>query len=343
MIKVFLIFVVSSDCMQKEASTELAAGEISHGRSCFVATVVIRSKHMRNTKGAPWDLQENGAKEEPAGLRLRASARFGPEDDTPVVESGSLLRNTGTTTSLDGECSSSTEIFEKERNMLHSESSLEPQTGGSIRDRIAALKAASGMKTLGVTPGKEQVKKPFTKPAVRAREDDENEKVKTDLGGESPKSNEESSKTERESEMSQISLNNSIAFDVGFQNATKSRPPPRVLSRFKTDNVESKNEEIAGNKEIGAVTDKALAFEVSFDDKPRSKRAKDEPFLMQSPFKALRTRSNLRRQQNSKPCKPIRALEDSEDNNSSELPKLLKRNTFTLDSEIGRASCRERV
>ena len=36
----------------------------------------------------------------------------------------------------------------------------------------------------------EQVKKPFTKPAVRAREDEENEKVKTDLGGESPKSNE---------------------------------------------------------------------------------------------------------------------------------------------------------
>lgn len=324
--------------MQKEASTELAAGEISHGRSCFVATVVIRPKHMRNTEGAPWDLQENGAKEEPEGLRLRASARFGPEDDTPVVESGSLLRNTGTTTSLDGECSSSTEIFEKERNMLHSESSLEPQTGGSIRDRIAALKAASGMKTLCVTPGKEQVKKPFTKPAVRAREDEENEKVKTDLGGESPKSNEESSKTERESEMSQISPKNSIAFDVGFQNATKSRPPPRVLSRFKTDNFESKNEEIvlespvAGNKEIGAVTDKALAFEVSFNDEPRSKRAKDEPFLMQSPFKALRTRSNLRRQQNSKPCKPIRALEDSEDNNSSELPKLLKRNTFTLDS-----------
>ena len=172
----FLIFVVSSDCMQKEASTELAAGEISHGRSCFVATVVIRPKHMRNTEGALWDLQENGAKEEPAGLRLRASARFGPEDDTSVVESGSLLRNTGTTTSLDGECSSSTEIFEKERNMLHSESSLEPdaQTGGSIRDRIAALKAASGMKTLCVTPGKEQVKKPFTKPVVRAREDEEN-------------------------------------------------------------------------------------------------------------------------------------------------------------------------
>lgn len=53
-----------------------------------------------------------------------------------------------------------------------------------------------------------------------------------------------------------------------------------VLLRFKIDNVELKNEEIVGNKEIGVVMDKVLVFEVSFDDKLCLKCVKDEFFLM---------------------------------------------------------------
>ncbi|XP_022802927.1 uncharacterized protein LOC111340357 [Stylophora pistillata] len=331
--------------MQKEATTELATDEKSHGRPCFIATAVILPKHMRNTEETPWSVRENGAKDEPVGLGQRAGVRFDPEDDACVVESGSLLKNIGATR-LDGDCSSSKEIFKKESNMFHGETSLEAdvQTGGSIRDRIAALKATSGMKTLAVTPERELAKKPFTKPAVRSHEDEENEEneenetMKADLRSESPKSIKVLSKRETQSEMSQVSPRNSIAFNVGLQNAAKSRLPPRLLARFKTDDSEARKEEIVSespavnNKEIGAVRDKVLAFEVNFDDEPRSKRVKDEAFLMQSPFKALKTRSNLRRQQNSKPCKPIRAQEDLEDNKTSELPKLLKRNTFTLDS-----------
>ena len=307
--------------MQREARTKLVTDKISHERPRFVATAVFRPKH-RNTEGAPWSTNENGAQKEPEDLGLRAVTRVGPEDDAPLVKSGSLLRVAGTGTSLDSECSSTKEIYEKESNMLQSESSPEPDTrrGGSIRDRIAALTAAAGVTRLDTTPGREQSKKPLTQAAVKSHEDEENEKVKAGFVDKSPKSNEEPSNTGSEAELSQISAKSSVAFEVGFQNATKNRPPPRVLSRFRTNNVESKkvdtvSESLAvSSKEIGVVSDKALAFEVSFDDEPRSKRAKDEPVLVQSPFKALKTRSNLRRQQKSKPSQPIRAQHMSTSN-----------------------------
>ncbi|XP_078381859.1 uncharacterized protein LOC144664608 isoform X1 [Oculina patagonica] len=295
--------------MQKDTRTEPFADELSvNGKPRFIARAVFRPKLRHDDEAAPWKGQENGAKVPEEGLR--ALTRGGPfshaNGHMPFNGSESQIN-----APLDNESKSSKEIFRKEGNMLSSwttsETDTDTRAGGSIRDRIAALSAAAGVTRLNVTPGREQSKITLTKSVTQPSEDKTRRGVKADLFADASKS---SKNTENQQELSQISAKNAVAFDVGFQNTPKNRSPPRVLSRFKPSNLEGKDEalvsesQLVSSSEIGAVQDKSIAFALSFDDEPRSKRAKDEPVLLQSPFKAFKSRSNLRRQQKAKPCQP---------------------------------------
>lgn len=303
--------------MQKETRTKPFANELSvNEKPRFIATAVFRPK-LRHDEAAPWKGHGNGAKV-PEDLGLRALTRGGSSSHTngqvSFNGSESLINVADTSSPLDNESKSSKEIFQREGNMLSSETTSETETdtraGGSIRDRIAALSAAAGVTRLNVTPGREQSKVTSTAAVTQPSEDRTRGSVTADLFAETSRSSENLANAENQQELSQISAKNGVAFDVGFHNAPKNRAMPRILSRFRTSNLERKDEavvsesQVVSNSEIGAVKDKSVAFEVNFDDEPRSKRAKDEPVLLQSPFKALKTRSNLRRQQKAKPCQP---------------------------------------
>ena len=296
-------------CMQEEAKTEPFTEKLPNERPRFIATAVFRPQNVRRGEEAPWKGSENGAKV-PEGLGLPAVTHVCPPSHTNG-QSGpeSLINVANRSPCVDKELVSSKQTTEKERNMTSKSSFTEPEpdtrVGGSIRDRIAALSAAAGVSRLNVTPGREQSKITLTKAAIQSAEDETHGRVEAGLFAES--SSENAADKETEQELSKISASG-VAFNVGFQNASKNRPPPRVLSRVRTTNPERKDEaavsepRIASKTEIGTIKDKSVAFEVSFDDEPRSKRVKDEPVLLQSPFKAIKTRSNLRRYQKSKPC-----------------------------------------
>ena len=296
--------------MQKEARTEPFTDKSLHEGSRFIATAVIRLQNVRHGEDAPWKGTENEAKE-PESLGQPAVTRVGPLSHSNGQFGSESVLDVADRSPCSGR---SKETPEKERNMASSSSisESEPDTraGFSIRDRIAALSAAAGVSRLNVTPGREQSKITSTKTAIQSAEYETLRTVEADSFGESSKSSEKATNTESELEFSNISSEDGVAFNVGFQNASKSRPPPRVLSRFGNANLEGNDEavvcepRIVSNTEIGAIKDKSVAFEVSFDDDPHSKRAKDEPVLLQSPFKALRTRSNLRHHQKSKLCQP---------------------------------------
>ena len=300
--------------MQEEARTEPFTDKLSHERPRFIARAVIRPQKVRHGEEASWKDTENEAKV-PEALGLPAVIHVGPSSHSNgQFGPGSSISVTDRIPRAGEESTPTKETSEEERNMASSSSSSEsePDTraGGSIRDRIAALSAAAGVSRLNVTPGREQSKITLTKGAIQSAEDETHGRVKAGFFAESSKSSEKAAGTESQQEFSQISAKDGVAFNVEFQNASKSRPPPRVLSRFTTSNVERKEQEvvseprIVSNTEIGEIKDKTVAFEVNFDDEPRSKRAKDEPVLLQSPFKALRTRSNLRRHQKTKPFQP---------------------------------------
>ena len=301
--------------MQEEARTEPFTNKLSNEGPRFIATAVIRPQNVRRFEDAPWKGSENGAKV-PEGLGLPAVTHVGPlSHSNGQTGSKSLINVADKSSCLDKESTSSKETSEEERNMTSSSSFSEPEpdtlTGGSIRDRIAALSAAAGVSRLNVAPGREQSKITLTKAANQSAEDETQGRIKVGLFGESSKSSKKAADTDSQLEFYKISAKDGVAFNVGFQNASKSRPPPRVLSGVRTTNLERKDEavvsepRIASSTEIGTIKDKSVAFEVSFDDEPRSKRAKDEPVLLQSPFKALKTRSNLRRHQKSKPCQNV--------------------------------------
>lgn len=300
--------------MQEEARTEPFTDKLSNDRPRFIATAVIRPKNLRHGEEAPWKGTENGAKV-PEDLGLRALTHVGPSSHSNgQFGSESLVNVADRSPCLGNESTFSKETSEGERKMSSSSSTSEsePDTraGGSIRDRIAALSAAAGVSKLNATPGREQSKITLTKAAVQSSEGETDGRVKAGLFAEASKSSEKAADTESQPELSQISAKDGVAFNVGFQTASKNLPPPRVLSRFRTFNLERKDEavvsepQVVSNTDIGAIKDRSVAFEVSFDDEPRTKRAKDEPVLLQSPFKALKTRSNLRRQLKSKPCQP---------------------------------------
>lgn len=301
------------DCMQKEARTDPFTDKLLNERPRFIATAVIRPQSVRHGEEAPWKGSEDGAKV-PEGLGLPAVTHVGPSSYSSG-QSGARpsISVADRSPSVGEESTPAKETSEEERNMASSSSTSEsePDTraGGSIRDRIAALSAAAGVSRLNVTPGREQSRITVTKGANQTAEADETHgRVKVGLFAES---SEKAGDTESQHEFSRSSAKDGVAFNVEFQSASKSRPPPRVLSRFTTAKLESKDEtvvsehRIVSNPELGAaLKDKSVAFEVNFDDEPRSKRAKDEPVLLQSPFKALKMRSNLRRHQRLKPGQP---------------------------------------
>lgn len=383
--------------MQEDTKKKLSSDESpGHDRPQFIAPAVIQPVALCQSDESPWKhkaVEHSG---------LHSAPHVGPlfshtKERAPVVPSemlGNISKHTNTTVGIGSR--------QSEASMDASLMTTEPETraGGSIRDRIAALSAAVGVSRLGVTSGRQQSRVDVT-----------------------PSREQSSVNVTPEREHSKMTSEKGVAFDVEFQKAGKPRPPPRVISRFRTkdlerdyktavcesqvannielgavnnkeqgpvynreiDSVNSGELDLANNrelgvvnsKELGAVKDKSVAFEVSFDDEPRSKRAKDEPVLMQSPFKSFKTRSNRRHQQkpNVKPLQPQRtndcegsacakndystehssgstfysdlvaeSIEKAvdilssesatrkEDRTSSEVPKLLKRNTFTLDS-----------
>ena len=304
--------------MQGETGTDPFADELSINEGPrFIATAVFRPKRLPYDEAAPWKGHENGAKV-PQEFGLRAVSRVDPSSLTnvqaPVNGSESLTNVADTNCSLDDESKSSKERFQTEGNILSSvatsESEPDTRAGGSIRDRIAALSAAAGVSRLNVTQGSEQSKITSIKAVTQSSENETRRRAKADLFEEASESSENPANTESQQELSQISAKNGVAFDVGFQSAPKNRPLPRVLSRLRTSNLERKDESAVGepqvvrNTEIGVAKDTSVAFEVNFDDEPCSKRARDEPVLLQSPFKALKARSNLRRQQKFKPSQP---------------------------------------
>ena len=297
-------------CMQKEARTEPFADKLLHERPRFIATAVIRPQNERHGEEALWKGSENEAKV-PEGLGLLAVTHVDPSSHcSKQIGAASSTSVSDRSPCVEEESTPARETSEKERNMAStsstSESEPDTRAGGSIRDRIAALSVAAGVSRLNVTPSREQSKIIVNKGANPSAETDE-----AGLFTELSKSSEKATDTGSQHGFSKISAKDGVAFNVEFQNASKSRPPPRVLSRFTTANLESKDEafvsehRIVSNTELGAaIKDKSIAFEVNFDDEPRSKRAKDEPLLLHSPFKALKTRSNLRRHQKSKPSQP---------------------------------------
>ena len=314
--------------MQEETRKQLFAdGPSSHDRPHLIAAAVIRPNSQRQTEASPW------RHEAPEHSGLRAASQVGPslshhDEQAPVISTGLVNGNipTGTCSVVDNDPRPPTAPIEA------SSSTSEPdtRTGGSIRDRIAALSAAAGVSRLNVTPGREQSRTDVT-PSM---------------------------------DQSTVAAEKGVAFDVEFQKAPKPRPPPRVISRFRTKDLAKKNETVVcdfqvannrqhgpvivnnrefgsvnnrevgpennrelgtvndgelravysrelgavSNKELGAVKDKSVAFEVSFGDEPQSKRPKDEPALMQSPFKTFKMRANRRNQQKSnvKPLQPQR-------------------------------------
>ncbi|XP_068735780.1 fap1 adhesin-like isoform X1 [Montipora capricornis] len=203
-------------------------------------------------------------------------------------------------------------------------SDLDGHTGGSIRDRIAALSAAAGVSRFEVTLNNERSRSVVASFGMNVKPEPE----------------------ERES--TGIICGKGVAFSVEFQKAAKPVPSPRLMSRKKAKElgkkklektlserenvddrafevvngcafgtfenkevkvIEDSNGGVTGNNEkeirvvssrdIGMVKDKSLAFELSFDDEPRSKRLKDmeSPVLLRSPFKSFRPRSSRNQHQ----------------------------------------------
>lgn len=191
-------------------------------------------------------------------------------------------------------------------------SDQDTRTGGGIRERIAALSAASGVSRLGVTPNKED---------SQIHDTSCDEDVKQE-----PK----------------MVCEKGVAFSVEFQEAFKPCPPPRLMSRIRTKELEKtitgrenlynegvkavndrkdgplKNRKVDlindGNcgvvtnrenealgvvqsRELGVTKNKSLAFELSFNNEPRSKRSKDkERVLLRSPFKTSKVWANTENQ-----------------------------------------------
>ena len=329
--------------MQEDTRKKLSSDELSgHGRPHFIAPAVIQPSTLCQSDESPWKreaLEHSG---------LHSAPHVGPlfshtKERAPDVRSemlGNISTNANTTVGIGSR--------QPEASMDASLMTTEQETrnGGSIRDRIAALSAAAGVSRLGVTSGREQSRVDVTPSREQSSVNVAPEREHSKMNGQGPVYNRE------------IDSVNSGEFDL----------------------VNNRELGVVNSKELGAVKDKSVAFEVSFDDEPRSKRARDEPVLMQSPFKSFKTRSNRRHQQkpNVKPLQPQRTshCENSvcaqngysnehnstdssshiysdlvaesvekivdipcskpatrkEDRTSSEVPKLLKRNTFTLDS-----------
>ncbi|XP_044181663.1 uncharacterized protein LOC122962569 [Acropora millepora] len=191
-------------------------------------------------------------------------------------------------------------------------SDQDTRTGGGIRERIAALSAASGVSRLVVTPNKEDSQ-------IHDTSCDEDAKQE-------PK----------------MVCEKGVAFSVEFQEAFKPCPPPRLMSRIRTKELEKtitgrenlynegvkavndrkdgplKNRKVDlindGNcgvvtnrenealgvvqsRELGVTKNKSLAFELSFNNEPRSTRSKDkERVLLRSPFKTSKVWANTENQ-----------------------------------------------
>ena len=295
--------------MQEDTETKhFLAKSSGHERPQFIAPAVFHPTSLRQNEASVW--------------KQNAPDRMITERQSPAVRFGLLNSNTSAYTFSAADHGPNTRSDEA------SFTTSEPDTraGGSIRDRIAALSAAAGVSRLNVTPVREQ------------------SHVDVTTGREQPKE----------------AAEKGVAFDVEFQKASKPRPPPRLTSRFRTKDLERKDEpacETRGinqrergvenngelgavnnrelgavtntefgaansrglgtvnnrelrveknkgfgsvnNKELGAVGDKSVAFEVCFDDEPRSKRCREDVGLMQSPFKVFKTHSNRRHQQKS--------------------------------------------
>ena len=368
--------------MQEETSKKPSPDELSNDeRPHFVATTVFRPNTVRQTDGSPWKPEVPEHSGSYAAQHVSSSLAHSVKQ-VPVMSSGSLLNG-----------NISREMPEVPADVSSTPSEPETRAGGSIRDRIAALSAAAGVSRLDVT------------------HDREKSRVDVTTG----------------KEQSKIATEKGVAFDVEFQKAPKPRPPPRIVSRFKTKDLERKYQTRVGasqvvnnrdfgtvnnrefvpvnnkefgpvnnrelgtgefgpennreldpvdnrdlgavnnsgqasdlgpvnyrefgavnSKDAGAVRDKSVAFEVSFDDEPRSKRPKDEPGLLQSPFKTFRSRSNRRHQQksNEKPSQPHRR-------NGGERSLIIAHNgyskggnspsTFCPDSDKGEKSTSDKI
>ena len=301
--------------MQEDTRKKLSSDELSgHDRPHFIATAVIQPNTLCQSDESPWKhkaVEHSG---------LHSAPDVGPpfshtKERAPALHSemlGNLSKDTGTTVGIGSR--------QPEAAVDASLITTEPETraSGSIRDRIAALSAAAGVSRLGVMSSREQ-----------SRVDVMPSREQSSVNG-AP-----------EREHSKMTSEKGVAFDVELQKAGKPRPPPRVISRFRTKDLEKEyktavcESQVANNgeidsvnsgeldlvnnrefgvvysEELGAVKDKSVAFEVNFDDEPRSKRAKDEPILMQSPFKSFKTRSNRRHQQkpNVQPLQPQRTTD----------------------------------
>ena len=396
-------------CMQEGKGKKLSADGLSgHDRPHFIATAVIHPNTLCQSDESLWKheaLEHSGIHSAPHARPLFSHTK-GRAPGVPSEMLGNISKDTDTTVGIGSR--------QPKVPVDDSLITTEPDTraGGSIRDRIAALSAAAGVSRLGVTSSREQSRVDVT-----------------------PSREQSSVNVTPERELSKMTSEKGVAFDIGFQKAGKPRPPPRVISRFRTKDLErecktavcesqvannrelgtvnnkelgpvhnrkidcdnsgelefvnSRDFGVVNSKELGVVKDKSVAFEVSFDDEPRLKRAKDEPVLMQSPFKSFKMRSNRRHQQKPhvKPLQPQRTTDcersfctqngfsnehisrsticsdvvvgsvgktvdipssepatQKKDRTCSEVPKLLKRNTFTKDSlsqNTGNASHRE--
>lgn len=303
--------------MQKDTGKKLsrpADDSSAYNSPHFMTTAFVGSDTLNQGDEFPW------RHEPPAYSGPHTPSHVGPhvshtKERTPDMESETLLNGnvlTDASTFVNNDSKPPEDLLDARSTT----SELDTRAGGSIRDRIAALSAAAGVSRLNVTANREQLQ------------------VDVTPGSELSRSN-----VTREEKQSNVANEKGVAFDVEFQKPAKPRPPSRLVSRFRTkdmekeykatfcdsqttnireasagsnsesDHVNIKEIKILKNIELGAVKDKSLAFEVSFDDEPRSKRSKDEPVLLQSPFKALKTRSNRRNQQKSivKPVEPQRS------------------------------------
>ena len=197
-------------------------------------------------------------------------------------------------------------------------------TDGGICERIAALSAASGVSRLEVTPNREDSQ-------IHLTSFDEDVKPE-------PK----------------MVCEKGVAFSVEFQEASKPLPPPRLMSRIRTKELEKtitgrenvnnegveavndrkdgafKNKKVdlindnhrgvvtnRGNeafgvvqsRELGATKNKSLAFELSFNNEPRSKSSKDkERVLLRSPFKTSKMWANKNQKQLKSNANPTQSL-----------------------------------
>ena len=215
-------------------------------------------------------------------------------------------------------------------------SGQDTRTGGGIRERIAALTAASGVSHLEVTPNRED---------SQIHDTSCDEDVKQE-----PK----------------MVCEKGVAFSVEYQEASKPCPPPRLMSRIRTKELEKtitgrenlcnegvkavnyrkdgafengkvdlindsncgvvtnrENEAfgVVQSRELGVTKNKSLAFELSFNNEPRSKRSKDkERVLLRSPFKTSKawatTENQKQLKSNAYPTQSLHAKALDGDNNA---------------------------